>query len=160
MTRSSAVENAAPNALHAEYYSQRASAGLIIMQGVSQSANGLGYARTPSIHTPAQVAAWRTVTDAVHANGGRIAIQLMHVGRIAHSANQPDGARILAPSPIAAKGEMWTDSEGMHFLPVNHRRLLPGGQKCPRRRLRWHRTPRRKRLLAQPVPSPSFAANR
>lgn len=118
MTRSRAVENAAPNALHAEYYSQRASAGLIITEGVSQSANGLGYARTPSIHTPEQVAAWRAVTGAVHANGGRIAIQIMHVGRIAHSANQPAGARILAPSPTAANGTMWTDSEGMQPLPV------------------------------------------
>lgn len=118
MTRSRAVENAAPNALVGEYYAQRASAGLILTEGVATSASGLGYARTPSIHTPEQVAAWREVTTAVHAKGGRIAIQLMHVGRIAHPANQPAGARILAPSAIAAKGNMWTDAQGMQPMPV------------------------------------------
>jgi len=117
MTRSRAIENAAPNALHAEYYAQRASAGLIITEGVAPSADGLGYSRTPSIHTPEQVAAWHTVTGAVHAKGGRIAIQIMHVGRIAHPDNQPAGARILAPSPIAAKGTMWTDAKGLLPLP-------------------------------------------
>jgi len=118
MTRSRAVENNAPNELHAEYYSQRASAGLIITEGIAPSANGLGYSRTPSLHTPEQIAAWRTVTDAVHAAGGRIAAQLMHVGRIANAANQPAGAEILAPSAVAAKGAMWTDASGMQPLPV------------------------------------------
>lgn len=118
MTRSRAVQNAAPNALVAEYYGQRAAAGLILTEGTSVSNDGLGYARTPSIHTPEQVAAWRLVTDAVHAKGGRIAIQLMHVGRIAHPANQPAGARILAPSAIAAKGDMWTDAHAMQPMPA------------------------------------------
>ena len=116
MTRSRAVEDNAPNPLHEEYYAQRASAGLILTEGVATSADGLGYARTPSIHTPAQIAAWRRVTDAVHAKGGRIAIQLMHVGRIAHPANKPAGARTVAPSAIAAKGGMWTDAQGMQPL--------------------------------------------
>lgn len=116
MTRSRAVENNAPNALHEQYYAQRASAGLILTEGVATSADGLGYARTPSIHTPAQIAAWRKVTGAVHAKGGRIAIQLMHVGRIAHPANKPEGARTVAPSAIAAKGAMWTDAAGMQPL--------------------------------------------
>ncbi len=118
MTRSRAVENAAPNALHEEYYGQRATAGLILTEGVATSANGLGYARTPSIHTPEQVAAWGRVTAAVHAKGGLIGIQLMHVGRIAHPANQLAGAKIVAPSAIAAKGSMWTDAAGMQEMPV------------------------------------------
>ncbi len=118
MTRSRAIEQNEPNDLHATYYSQRASAGLLITEGVATSANGLGYARTPSIHTPGQVAAWRNVTNAVHAAGGRIAIQLMHVGRIAHPANQPAGARMVAPSAIAAKGDMWNDAQGMQPMPA------------------------------------------
>lgn len=118
MTRSRAVENNAPNALVEEYYAQRASAGLILTEGVAISDSSLGYARTPSIHTPTQIAAWRRVTDAVHAKGGRIAIQLMHVGRIAHPANQPAGARILAPSAVAANTKMWTDTQGMQPTPT------------------------------------------
>jgi 2,4-dienoyl-CoA reductase-like NADH-dependent reductase (Old Yellow Enzyme family) len=117
MTRSRAVQDAAPNALVEEHYSQRASAGLILTEGTATSASGLGYARTPSIHTPEQVAAWSRVTAAVHAKGGRIALQIMHVGRIAHPANQPAGARILAPSAIAANVNMWTDSQGMQPVP-------------------------------------------
>lgn len=118
MTRSRAVENAAPNALMAEYYAQRATAGLILTEGVAPSANGLGYARTPAIETPEQTAGWKNVTSAVHEKGGRIAIQLMHVGRIARAENQPPGARIVAPSATAAFGNMWTDSHGMQPMPV------------------------------------------
>ncbi|MBL8215480.1 MAG: alkene reductase [Bryobacterales bacterium] len=120
MTRSRADENAAPTALTATYYAQRAQAGLLITEGTSPSADGLGYARTPAIYTPQQVEAWRQVTDAVHAAGGRIVIQLMHVGRIAHALNQPDGARVVAPSAIAAAGTMWTDKGGMQPYPVPH----------------------------------------
>jgi len=126
MTRSRAVDAGAPNELHGMYYGQRASAGLIITEGVATSADGLGYARTPSIHTPEQVAAWRKVTESVHANGGRIAIQLMHVGRIAHPDNQPAGARIVAPSPVAAKGNMWTDANGMQPMPIPEELTLEG----------------------------------
>ena len=118
MTRSRAVENAAPNPLVEEYYAQRASAGLIITEGVATSDDGLGYARTPSIHTPEQVEAWTRVVNGVHAKGGRIAIQLMHVGRIAHPANKAPNARTVAPSAIAAKGAMWTDAQGMQPMPV------------------------------------------
>lgn len=118
MTRSRAVENAAPNALVEEYYAQRASAGLILTEGVATSANGLGYARTPSIHSPGQIAAWSRVVNAVHAKGGRIAVQLMHVGRIAHPANKAADARTVAPSAIAAQGAMWTDTQGMQPLTV------------------------------------------
>jgi len=80
-----------PNELHVEYYRQRASAGLIISEGTQISPDGQGYLDTPGIHTPEQVAAWRKVTDAVHAAGGRIAVQLWHVGRISLKAFQPGG---------------------------------------------------------------------
>lgn len=118
MTRSRAVQNNAPNALVEEYYAQRATAGLILTEGVATSDNGLGYARTPSIHTPEQSEAWSHVVNAVHAKGGRIAVQLMHVGRIAHPANKAAEARTVAPSAIAAKGAMWTDAQGMQPMPV------------------------------------------
>lgn len=117
MTRSRAI-GGVPGALHVEYYGQRTSAGLIITEGTASSASGLGYARTPGIFTEQQVEGWRAVTNAVHSRGGRIFLQLMHVGRIAHPLNQPEGAKILAPSPIAAKGSMWTDQSGMQPFPV------------------------------------------
>jgi N-ethylmaleimide reductase len=117
MTRCRAIDNV-PNELMAEYYGQRASVGLVITEGTSPSANGLGYARIPGLFSSEQVAGWRLVTDAVHAKGGKIVPQLMHCGRISHSLNMSKGTRILAPSAIAAKGEMWTDSEGMKPLPV------------------------------------------
>jgi N-ethylmaleimide reductase len=117
LTRCRAIDNV-PNELMAEYYGQRAAVGLIITEGTSPSANGLGYARIPGLFSPEQVAGWRLVTDAVHAKGGKIVPQLMHCGRIAHPLNMPKGSRVLAPSAVAAKGEMWTDSEGMKPLPV------------------------------------------
>ncbi len=117
MTRCRAINNV-PNELMAEYYGQRASVGLLITEGTSPSADGLGYARIPGFFSPEQVAGWRLVTDAVHAKGGKIVPQLMHCGRISHALNMAKASRILAPSAIAAKGEMWTDSEGMKPLPV------------------------------------------
>src|SRR5687767_8183101 len=83
MTRSRALGNV-PNALMAEYYAQRASAGLIITEGTSPSPNGLGYARIPGLFNQEQVDGWRLTTNAVHAQGGHIFVQLMHTGRIAH----------------------------------------------------------------------------
>jgi N-ethylmaleimide reductase len=112
LTRSRAIDNI-PNALMARYYAQRACAGLIITEGTSPSPNGLGYARIPGIYSMAQVAGWAHVTKAVHALGAKIFVQLMHCGRIAHPLNLPAGARILAPSAVAAAGEMYTDAEGM-----------------------------------------------
>lgn len=110
MTRSRAIGNT-PNELMAEYYAQRATAGLIITEGTAPSANGLGYARTPGIFTDEQEAGWKKITDAVHARGGKIAVQLMHVGRVAHPANQPEGARIVSSSPVPPAGtQMWVDS--------------------------------------------------
>jgi N-ethylmaleimide reductase len=117
MTRSRALGNV-PNDLMAKYYSLRAEAGLIITEGTSPSPNGLGYARIPGLYSDQQVAGWRRVTDAVHGAGGRIFVQLMHTGRVGHPANLPPGARILAPSAIAAPGEMWTDTQGMQPHPV------------------------------------------
>jgi N-ethylmaleimide reductase len=114
MTRSRAI-GIVPNELMVEYYAQRASAGLIITEGTSPSADGLGYARTPGIFDQRQIDGWKQVTDAVHRKGGRIFLQLMHVGRISHPANIPPGGRILAPSSIAAAGTMWTDSAGMQL---------------------------------------------
>ncbi len=96
-----------------EYYGPRADAGLIITEGTGPSSMGMGYARTPGIYTDAQIAAWRSVTDAVHARGARIFVQLMHVGRIAHSANRTVPHAPVAPSAVHATAQMWTDSQGM-----------------------------------------------
>ena len=117
MTRCRALGNV-PNALVATYYAQRAGAGLIVTEGVAPSANGLGYARIPGLFNDAQVQGWRAVTEGVHAAGGKIFVQFMHTGRVSHPANMPEGARVLAPSAVAAPGEMWTDSQGMQPYPV------------------------------------------
>jgi N-ethylmaleimide reductase len=113
MTRSRAVQSNTPNALMAEYYGQRASAGLIITEGASPSPNGLGYARIPGLFNADQVSGWKLVTDAVHAKGGKIVLQLMHAGRVAHAANLPAGAEVVGPMPVACPGEMYTDAQGM-----------------------------------------------
>ncbi|RJP82279.1 MAG: alkene reductase [Desulfobacteraceae bacterium] len=117
MTRNRATGNI-PNALMTEYYAQRGTAGLIITEGTSPSPNGLGYPRIPGIFSEDQVKGWKAITDAVHAKGAKMFIQLMHCGRIAHPLNLPGGARVLAPSAVASAGEMYTDAEGMKPLPV------------------------------------------
>lgn len=117
MTRSRAVGNV-PNELMVEYYGARASAGLIVTEGTSPSPNGLGYARIPGIFSAEQVAGWKRVTQAVHAKGGHIFVQLMHTGRVGHPANLPAGARVLGPSAVALPGNMWTDEHGMQPHPV------------------------------------------
>ena len=119
LTRSRATGNI-PNDLMAQYYGQRASAGLIISEGTSSSPNGLGYARIPGIFSPEQVAGWKKSTDAVHAGGAKMFVQLMHTGRISHPLNMPAGAKVVGPSAVAAKGEMFTDAEGMKPLPTPH----------------------------------------
>lgn len=101
-----------------KYYKLRASAGLIISEGVAPSPNGLGYARQPGIFTDTQVQGWKRVNDGVHAAGGKIFMQLMHDGRVSHPANMQAGSKIFAPSAIAAPGEMWTDSNGQQPHPV------------------------------------------
>lgn len=112
LTRSRASEDNIPTSLMATYYAQRASAGLIITEGTSPSPNGLGYARIPGLFNDAQVQGWKLVTDAVHAKGGKIVVQLMHTGRVSHQANLPAGAEVLGPSPEVCPGEMWTDTQG------------------------------------------------
>jgi N-ethylmaleimide reductase len=120
MTRSRALDRNIPNALMAQYYEQRASAGLIVTEGVAPSPDGLGYARIPGLFNEEQVAGWKLVTGAVHKAGGRIFVQLMHTGRVAHQSNLPAGARVVGPSPEACPGEMWTDGSGMqpHTAPA------------------------------------------
>jgi len=110
MTRCRAIGNT-PNDLMVLYYEQRSTAGLIITEGTSPSPNGLGYARIPGIFSRQQTEGWKNVTNAVHTNGGKIFVQLMHTGRISHPLNMPEGAEILAPSAVKATGQMWTDNK-------------------------------------------------
>ena len=117
MTRCRAIGNV-PNELMVQYYQQRATAGLLISEGVAPSANGLGYARMPGLFTDAQVQGWQAVTAVVHQAGGHIFAQLMHCGRVSHAANMLAGTKIVAPSAIASQGELWTDSQGQQALPV------------------------------------------
>jgi N-ethylmaleimide reductase len=118
MTRSRALGNV-PDDLMVEYYKQRAaSAGLIITEGTSPSPNGLGYPRIPGIFSAAQVAGWKKITGAVHSNGAKIFIQLMHTGRVGHPNNLPQGAAVVGPSAIVAAGEMYTDAEGPKSHPT------------------------------------------
>lgn len=117
MTRCRAIGNV-PNDLVAEYYKQRAGAGLIITEGTSPSPNGLGYARIPGIFSEEQIEGWKKVTSAVHGAGGKIFVQLMHTGRISHPLNLPEGAEVLAPSAVKAAGQMWTDAAQMQDFPT------------------------------------------
>jgi N-ethylmaleimide reductase len=113
MTRSRADANDCPSDLHVEYYAQRASAGLIVTEGIQPSIHGKGYPRTPGLHEAAQVEAWRRVTSAVHARGGRVVAQLMHVGRIASRYNKRPEARTVAPCAVRASVTLYTDAAGM-----------------------------------------------
>lgn len=111
MTRCRAHGNT-PNSLMAEYYGQRSEVGLIITEGASPSPNGLGYIRMPGLFSLDQRDGWRLVTDAVHARGGHIFVQLMHSGRVGSVHNLPVGAELLAPSAITLTGNVWTDAKG------------------------------------------------
>lgn len=113
MTRNRAEPDGSPSALMAEHYAQRAEAGLIVAEGSWPSAAGQAYSRQPGIVTAAHIAGWRRVTDAVHARGGRIVLQLMHAGRIGSRHIKPAGVETVAPSAIRAAGEIWTDAAGM-----------------------------------------------
>jgi N-ethylmaleimide reductase len=107
MTRSRALDGNVPNSLAATYYAQRASAGLILTEATQVSPQGVGYIRTPGMHSPEQVAGWRAITNAVHRAGGKIFAQLWHVGRVSH----PDfhgGALPVAPSALPVEGEAFT----------------------------------------------------
>lgn len=121
LTRNRAVAGHQPGPLTVEYYRQRASAGLIIVEASQISPMGQGYLDTPGIYTPEQVAAWRQVTDAVHAEGGRIVIQLWHVGRISHVSLLPGGASPVSSSSRHNQGMTFT-REG--FVPVSPPRAL------------------------------------
>jgi N-ethylmaleimide reductase len=117
MTRCRAIENV-PNELMAQYYQQRAGAGLIIAEGTSPSPNGIGYPRIPGAYSDKQIDGWKKIADAVHTKNGKIFVQLMHTGRITAKANMPNGSITLAPSSIQAAGEMFTETRAAaHEIP-------------------------------------------
>ncbi|RSM99202.1 alkene reductase [Nonomuraea sp. WAC 01424] len=115
MTRSRARDGLVTE-LTARYYVQRASAGLIVTEGVQPSAVGQGYPFTPGLHSAEQIAAWREVTAAVHAAGGKIFAQLLHTGRIGHPVLLPEGLVPVAPSPVAARGQLFTPDGVKEFV--------------------------------------------
>lgn len=117
MTRNRATVDGLATELMAEYYAQRAGAGLIISEGIQPSVVGQGFMNTPGLHSAEQTASWRAVTDAVHRAGGRIVAQLIHSGRIGHPSLYPSAHQSVAPSPIAAAGQQFTPW-GMREYPV------------------------------------------
>jgi N-ethylmaleimide reductase len=118
LTRNRADAMGVPMPYVADYYAQRAGAGLIISEGTQPSFAGQGYPRTPGIHTPEQIAAWQRVTAAVHAEGAKMFIQLMHCGRIAHPLNRQIADAPVAPSAVKPAGQMWTDQLQMQDFPT------------------------------------------
>jgi N-ethylmaleimide reductase len=116
MTRNRAGEGNVPTELVARYYAQRSSAGLIVTEATQVAPEGVGYPNTPGIHTDAQVEGWRRVTDAVHARGGRIFLQLWHVGRISHPSLQPGGVLPVAPSAVKPAGKGMTYDGPKEFV--------------------------------------------
>lgn len=112
LTRNRADEGNVPAAMAAEYYSQRASVGLVIAEATQVSATAQGYNATPGLHTAEQIAGWKKVTDAVHAKGGKIFVQLWHTGRMSHTYFQPDHQAPVAPSAIAAKAKVFIVGQG------------------------------------------------
>lgn len=117
MTRSRALPDGTPGATAAEYYSQRASIGLIITEGTQPSDDGQGYMASPGIYTEAHVDGWKKVTSAVHQKNGKIFIQLMHAGRMSHPDNTPHHRQGVAPSAIAPNTDMFTP-HGMQQAPT------------------------------------------
>ncbi|MCA8252513.1 alkene reductase [Burkholderia sp. AU31624] len=117
MTRSRAAFDGTPGEWAAEYYAQRSSLGLIVSEGTQPSDDGQGYLTTPGIHTDAHVAGWKAISDRVHARGGRLFIQLMHVGRMSHPDNTPHHRQAVAPSAIAPNAQMFT-MKGMLDIPA------------------------------------------
>ena len=115
MTRSRNDDEGCPTAIMADYYGQRASAGLILSEATYVSPAAKGYSRIPGLHSQAQVEAWRRVVAAVHARGGKIFAQLFHTGRVAVPQLLPAGAQPVAPSAIAIKGKNYTD-----FGPIDY----------------------------------------
>jgi N-ethylmaleimide reductase len=121
LTRNRALAGLVPNPLAIEYYGQRASAGLLITEATQISQQGQGYQDTPGIYSKEQIAGWRKVTDRVHAGGGRIFLQLWHVGRISHTSLQANGGAPVAPSAIRANGKTFV---GGTFADVSEPRAL------------------------------------
>jgi N-ethylmaleimide reductase len=117
MTRNRAGKGNVPAPLAAEYYRQRASAGLIVTEATQVTPRGIGYPNTPGIHSPEQVEGWKVITKAVHDTGGRILLQLWHVGRSSHQLYQPNGDLPVSSSAIAIPGQLYTP-EGMKPYPV------------------------------------------
>ncbi|MGK3949970.1 alkene reductase [Microbacterium sp. K2] len=117
MTRSRATSDGAVTDLTGTYYAQRASLGMLITEGAQPSEDGQGYLATPGVHTEEQAEAWGRVARAVHEGGSSLVVQLMHVGRVAHPSNTPHGRAPLAPSAIAARGDMFT-ADGPQPMPV------------------------------------------
>lgn len=116
MTRSRAIGNV-PNDLMAEYYEQRADAGLIVTEGTAPVPEGLGYARIPGIFTQEQIDGWRKTTEAVHKKGAKIFLQLMHTGRIGHHDNLVEGVQLIGVSAKKAAGQIFTDTKFMQDHP-------------------------------------------
>ncbi|MBN9003129.1 MAG: alkene reductase, partial [Rhizobiales bacterium] len=121
LTRNRAVAGLVPNPLAVDYYSQRASAGLLVTEASQVSQQGQGYQDTPGIYSKEQIAGWRQVTDAVHARGGHIYIQLWHVGRISHVSLQPNSGAPVAPSAVRANTKTFV---GGKFAEVSEPRAL------------------------------------
>ena len=122
LTRNRAIPpGMVPSPLAVEYYAQRASAGLLITEASQVSQQGQGYQDTPGIYSKEQVAGWKKITDAVHARGGRISIQLWHVGRISHTSLQPNGGAPVGPSAIRAKGKTFVNGT---FTDISEPRAL------------------------------------
>lgn len=117
MTRSRALTSGVPGPHAAAYYAQRAGLGLLVSEGTQPSDAGQGYLLTPGIYTDAHVKGWKQVTDAVHAAGSRLYIQLMHVGRLSHPDNAPGNSQAVAPSAIAPQTQMFTQA-GMQPIPT------------------------------------------
>ncbi|MFT6055250.1 MAG: N-ethylmaleimide reductase [Roseivirga sp.] len=119
MTRSRAEEENKANSLIAEYYEQRAEAGLIITEGTSPSPNGLGYPRIPGLFNQAQVEGWKLVTDRIHKAGSKTFIQLMHTGAVSQAGNLTKDAKVISPSGKLVSGQMYVDGKGMldHTVP-------------------------------------------
>jgi N-ethylmaleimide reductase len=117
MTRNRATPEHLPTDIMAHYYARRASAGLIVTEGTAPSKNGVGYARISGIYDEAHIAGWRKVTAAVHEQGGKIFLQLMHTGRVGHPLNMPPDSVIMAPSAVATADPIYTDQEGMVNSP-------------------------------------------
>ena len=120
---------AVPTPLMAQYYTQRASAGLLITEATAISAQGQGYADVPGLYGTEQLDGWKRVTDAVHAKGGKIVVQLWHVGRVSHVDLQPDGQKPVAPSAITAKTKTYLIKDGVgSFVETSEPRALDASE--------------------------------